>query len=358
MTFSNDFRCSVDAGRLVEQDESLHCQHCGRDFPVKNGIFDFRCGDGNYYFNPVPREDMAKLNQLTGAERWPETIRQFVQSTKNADWLDNLVVDGRYSWKLFLDLKPESVVLDLGCGLGNLTSNIAPHVARVFALDRTYERLEFASNRFAVFNPDDDIVVLAGGDTDLLPFPDDSMDCVILSGVLEWVGEGDDLPFLDGAKWRRLLNMLTYHFGARGPRALQLRFLKEIRRILRPSGQLFVAIENRFSYEYFGGRPDHHSGLMFGSLLPRFLANVYSIAKARTPYRTYTYSIGGYERLLGQAGFAQTEFLGLKDGYSDLREILPAKLQFPQWRPPRPSTAKELVLKQAYSQTTRSICKL
>ena len=304
---SNDFRCPIDAGRLVEQGLSLHCQRCSRDFPVKNGIFDFRGGDRNYYFNPVSREQMAKLNQLTGMECWPEKIRQFVQSTTNIPgWLDNLVVDGRYAWKLFLDLKPDSLVLDLGCGLGNLTSNIAPHVARVFALDRTYERLEFARSRFSIFNPDDDIVVLAGGDTDLLPLPEDSMDCVILSGVLEWVGEGDLKPFIDGAKWKRVLNMLTYHFGGRGPRSLQLRFLKEIRRILKPSGQLFVAIENRFSYEYFGGRPDHHSGLMLGSLLPRLMANLYSIAKTRRPYRTYTHSIWGYERLLRQAGFPQT----------------------------------------------------
>ena len=67
--------------------------------------------------------------------------------------------------------------------------------------------------------------------------------------------------------------MLMSFFGETNPRRTQQRFLQELGRILKPDGQLFVAIENRWNYEYFGGRPDHHSGLKYGSLLPRFLAN-------------------------------------------------------------------------------------
>ncbi len=64
------------------------------------------------------------------AENWPETIRSFVQHVRSVPgWLDNLIVDGRYAWKLMLNLSKDSVLLDLGCGLGNLTKNLAPHVA-------------------------------------------------------------------------------------------------------------------------------------------------------------------------------------------------------------------------------------
>src|SRR5690606_617055 len=131
----------------------------------------------------------------------------------------------------------------------------------------------------------------------------------------------------------RLWRMLAYQFGARGPRGIQLAFLREIRRVLKPSGQLFVAIENRYNYEDFTGRPDHHSRLKFGSLMPRTLANLYSIAVRRAPYRTNTHSIAGYRKLMREAGFPETEFIGFFRGYSQLNEIVPAAIDLPRWRP-------------------------
>src|SRR5205823_4310509 len=106
---------------------------------------------------------------------------------------------------------------------------------------------------------------------------------------LEWIPDDDSLFERIDSRIGKALKMMTTFFGETNPRKVQLRFLEEICRILKPRGQLFVAIENRFDYEYFMGHPDHHSGLRYSSLLPRFLANLYSIFAARRPYRTYTY---------------------------------------------------------------------
>jgi ubiquinone/menaquinone biosynthesis C-methylase UbiE len=336
-----EFRCPRCRGPLRARDKVSRCDACNADYPVRDGIHDFRCGRHDYYFNPVPRAAMAALIDDAKVVPWDETVRRFMGFVSNVPgWTDNVEVNARYAWKLFLELPPRSRFLDLGCGLGNLTRNIAPHVGEVVALDLTWERLRFAQQRFAKFNAADRITLVAGGDGTHLPFPDAHFDCVALSGVLEWIAD-DASQYAGRSRAGKLLGMARSYFGERNPRAVQLRFLKELRRVLKPDGQLFVAIENRWSHEYFGRRPDHHSRLWFGSLLPRFAANLYSIALRRRPYRTYTHTIGGLRRLFGEAGFPQNQAYGLTPGYSRLAEIVPTSTSEPRWAAPRPATRGE-----------------
>jgi SAM-dependent methyltransferase len=338
------FRCPRCNGPLNDTRSALRCKACDASYPVREGVLDFRCGRHDYYFNPVPRQEMAQLIRDAGSVPWDDTVRRFLRHVRKVPaWIDNVAVNGRYAWKLFLELRPESRVLDLGCGLGNLTRNLAPHVGEVVALDLTWERLLFAQRRFAKFNAGDRITLVAGGDGTHLPFPDGHFDCIALSGVLEWIA--DDPSLYAGVKSpaARALKMMMTFFGETNPRATQLRFLQELHRILKPDGQLFVAIENRWSYEYFAGRPDHHSRLKYGSLLPRFVANLYSIALRRRPYRTYTYRLPEFRRLFTAAGFPRQECLGLSPGYSGLEAIFPCEGDQPFWRDSRPASLAERI---------------
>jgi SAM-dependent methyltransferase len=318
------FRCPRCAGELSGSATEYSCARCAEQYPIRDGIIDFRCGRHDYYFNPVPRPAMQELLSRAPAAAWDDTVRQFLSFVRLVpSWIDNVSVAGRYSWKLFLELPPSARFLDFGCGLGNLTQNLAPHVSEAVALDLTWERLQFAQQRFAKFNAGQRITLVAGGDGPHLPFPDGHFDCIALSGVLEWIPSDASAYRSAPGPVSKALRMLMSFFGDTNPRRTQIRFLRELRRILKPQGQLFVAIENRWSYEYFGQRRDHHSGLMYGSLLPRFAAHLYSLAHKRRPYRTYTHSFAGLGRLFSAAGFPHQQRLGLTPGYSGLEEVIP-----------------------------------
>lgn len=344
-----EFTCPQCRGWLENISDSLSCTSCGFSGNVRDSIVDLRVGRLDYYFNPVPRPVMNELVRPTSRENWQHVIRRFMANVgDNPDWIDNLVVDGRYSWKLFLDLPEDGVVLDLGCGLGNLSHNLAPHVGRIYAMDLTWERLEFSRLRFSLFNPVDDVQLIAGGDGPHLPFPDDSLDLVILSGVLEWIPDSETLWQTEGGKFAIAWNMALSFFGKRNPRKIQIQFLREIRRVLKPEGQLFIGIENRLNHEYFAGRPDHHSGLLYGALLPRLIANLYSIVASHRPYRTYTHSRRGYQGILREAGFATSSFIGLMDGYSKLKELLPFDFEKIIWKPVPSAVLKKKIRRHKY----------
>lgn len=348
---SSDFICAKCKGNLLCREQKLQCNDCMSEYTIDNGIIDSRGNRQGYYFNPVSSADMDILIDRMEVDNWSEIVRSFIKyvGPKSPDsWIDNLVVDGRYAWKIFLDLNKSKSLLDIGCGLGNLVSNLAPHVGKVYAMDLTYKRLQFAQKRSLIFNSSDNFSFIAGGDQRYLPFPDHSVDCVTLSGVLEWVGEGALDPYNSGSKLRRLWNMLTNHFGETNPRNIQISFLKEIKRVLKEDGQLFVGIENRLNHEYFISRPDHHSNLRYGSLVPRFIANLYSIFIKYQPYRTFTYSIPGYRKLFAEAGFDSLEFVGLFDGYSFLRQMLPFAKAGKTWQEGKAKSLKERVFANKY----------
>ena len=197
---------------------------------------------------------------------------------------------------------PENAsVLDIGCGWGNLSLSLARNFAAVYALDVVPERAVMASIRareagFA------NVTALAGGNAAHLPFRDASLDVVILNGVLEWV----PVSFPDIAD----------------PRDAQLRLLREIARVLKPDGEVYIGIENRLGYRYFLGKPDEHSKLKYATLLPRSWANRYSLAKRREPYRTYTYSWRGYRKLLRDAGFTTARFYCPFPEYREFSELI------------------------------------
>jgi hypothetical protein len=96
-----------------------------------------------------------------------------------------------------------------------------------------------------------------------------------------------------------------------------------LRQLLKTDGVLYLGIENRIAASSQFSAFDHNH-LKYTSFMPRFAANWASLLKREKPYRTYTYSKRGYERLLKAAGFDEIpEFYIAHPGYNLPQFLIP-----------------------------------
>ena len=80
-------------------------------------------------------------------------------------------------------LNPDWVVADLGCGSGDVTRLLHPHVRRVIAVDQNEAMLEAARQRLGSHRN----VEFVASDLESLPIPDASVDAVVHSLVLHHI---------------------------------------------------------------------------------------------------------------------------------------------------------------------------
>ena len=91
-----------------------------------------------------------------------------------------------FTLRSLLALLPRNwVVADLGCGTGNASELLAPHVERVVAVDMSDPMLQAAKKRLAGLQN----VQFAAGPLERLPLKDDSVDAVVCVLVLHHLDE-------------------------------------------------------------------------------------------------------------------------------------------------------------------------
>ncbi|MGB6483325.1 MAG: methyltransferase domain-containing protein [Candidatus Acidiferrales bacterium] len=285
------YLCPYCGGELSTLADSFQCQVCQKTFPVRNGIPQF-VRDPNYYFGEVSQPRMNQLLLESKEEGWLAPFERMVRDMKyGIDHRRYVLSERRAGWWPLLAFRPGMRVLDYGCGWGPISFFYARHHSMVTAYDLCHERLQFLQMR-ATSEGISNIALVQGGDAPLLPFPDSSFDLVFLIGVLEWIPTSFDDP----------------------PLGIQRHYLREISRVLSPSGQLVVGIENRYSWYYFKGQPEDHTHMRFISLMPRPLANAYSRMRTGKPLRNLTHSYWGVQRLLRTSSFQSTKiFLPISD---------------------------------------------
>ena len=195
-----------------------------------------------------------------------------------------------------LDFNRDDRFLDIGAGSGVISAEMSRHCARGVALDFAEETSRFMKIRFRQDDLGNLSVVRA--DALKLPFASRSFGLVILNGVLEWVA--------------------AYTTG-QSCRSVQIGFLQEARRCLRPGGKIAIAIENRWDLDHFFGASPHGEPA-FVAVMPRILARAVHYLRRNQDYRTYIYGCSGYRRILKTAGFRSSRiYLAVPDYYSPRR---------------------------------------
>lgn len=244
------------------------------------------------YWGKSPKEVLEKALVLITERGWDEFEKQF------EDKFDFTFEENRADWRFLVPMSRETTVLDVGAGMGRISIPLARVAKEVVAVDPSFLRMKFLKLRAEKENLQNLRVCV--GDIFDLPFERESFDLIVMNGVLEWLGVTDRY---------------------RGPEEAQVAGLKVCRGLLKPGGYLYIGIENRIALAYL--RAVDHSGLCFTSYLPRWLANIYTLLRKNKRYRTYTYTKGGYERLLRRCGFTEATFYIAYPGYNLPRIMIP-----------------------------------
>ncbi len=289
------FICPECKGKLIKQENVYYCPVCSCDWQIKDGIPVFLKTPPPYWCE-LPQGQAEELNSFAKEHNWRWAIEKFFPEHLRKFVLD----DTRINWKYSVNSDTRGNILDIGCGWGTLSFAFAKDGAQVYAFEPVWERISFINTRAKQENMKNLISIC--GDVLKLPFEDSSFDIVILNGVVEWLGLSDKSVSAD---------------------KVQEMVLKDVYRILKPGGSVYIGIENRLAYFYFFGKKDPHSGLRFVNLMPRGLADIYSQLVKKHKYHTYIHSLGGYRKLLGKAGFKKVDFFTPVPGYLNFKYILP-----------------------------------
>lgn len=298
----------------LSHEGALSCEICRHTWKEIDGIPCF--AESDYYWGEIPEAEMIQINDLAKTVGWRTAIDKKV-ATAYPSIHDYMINEARADFRFVLPLHPHSKVLDVGAGFGTISFGLQPHCGWITAVELIAERAKFIETRRAQEGRDNMEVVMASGLN--LPFAPETFDFIVVNGYLEWVGLAD--PTVN-------------------PRTLQVRFLAQLQRLLKPGGAIYIGIENRFGYDNFLGTKDH-SGLRYTSLMPRWMADLccryylkqpYRVSRTYHNYRTYTYGRRGYRKLLQEAGFGACEFFMPLPGYNRPVELIsldhPSPLRF------------------------------
>jgi SAM-dependent methyltransferase len=222
---------------------------------------------------------------------WQTALETHVKP-KNPAVLD-LILDKRRSRFLEVVEPPQyGVAVDIGCGYGGISLQLAQRYRQVFSLDSGLERLGFL-NVIRKQEHIHNIRAIHHDNIASLPFADNSVDIIILVGVFEY------LP----------LSYPQYSI-----KDVQQRVMREMYRVLKAGGCLYIGTKNRLGWPYWKGGADHNR-LRFGPILPRVIANRLTQYLYGKPYRIIVDSLPSYRKLLKDAGFGNARFYWPIPGY-------------------------------------------
>lgn len=191
-------------------------------------------------------------------------------------------IHDNYSWPAYYHLtqvrknvlnwypfKPDSNVLEIGCGLGAITGVLCDKCNSVTAVELSKRRATAALLRC---RERENLEIIVGNLNDI-QF-EKKFDYITLIGVLEYQGRytNTDNPYRD--------------------------FLVKIKSLLKPEGTLLIAIENQYGLKYWCGAGEDHTGVPFDGMNQYILTN----------QGIRTFSKVALKNLVAESGFKHSYF--------------------------------------------------
>jgi ArsR family transcriptional regulator len=131
---------------------------------------------------PAAGQDERRLRSVL-AGRCAKSEEFFATAAASCDRLrSDLFGDSFYLWAVLGLIDPMLTVGDLGCGTGQLSETIAPHVRRVVAVDSSNDMLDAARTRLHELTN----VELRQGELEALPLAEGELDAAMMSLVLHY----------------------------------------------------------------------------------------------------------------------------------------------------------------------------
>ena len=208
-------------------------------------------------------DEVRQANRLALEIGWRAAVERIFP--READSIcDPCRADFQFLW----DLPPDSSILSVGDDWGAIATALGRNFSRVTAVERVFERARFIDIRAREMGTPVEVLCaeLLG-----LPLAPHQFDAVVLNGGLEW-------------------SCLSPRGG---PREIQLRLLRSVRDLLRPSGFACLSVENRLGW----GRMSAGRG--------------------------FTRSLAGYRKLFREAGFGAVRTFYPCDGCNHPSILLP-----------------------------------
>ncbi|POR62648.1 glycosyltransferase [Pseudomonas syringae] len=173
-------------------------------------------------------------------------------------------------------------ILEIGAGCGAISRYLGEAGAKVLSLEGSPRRAAIASSRTRDL---DNVTVLAERFDDFKL--DQQFDVVTLIGVLEYASM----------------------FSADADPAFGM--LNRVRKLLKPDGHLFIAIENQLGLKYFAGAPEDHVGVA-----------MYGIEGRYVDRQPKTFGRKELQALIARAGFMASDFLSPYPDYKIPNSII------------------------------------